>query len=153
MENTMEKKLDIMDESFSKLVGDIDQTMQKLLKNMIEKGSYVGKITIGIDVELKEEFVPDMNSETEMRRVLNPMFSHKVGSVMQIKTENKGDIVNAGMELVYDEEKGEYVLRPVANVDQTSIFDDEYKDVPSDVKALPAVDDDYGYEDPEWEEE
>lgn len=145
-----EKKLDIFNPQFEKMVGDINLTMQKLLRNMIEKGSYEGKITVGIDVSLSEEFVPDMKSENEMRRVLNPKFSHKVGSVMQLKTENKGDIINKDMELVFDEESGEYVLRPVTNVDQMSVFDDQFKDKPEDMpKALPSVDDDYDYEEPE----
>ena len=46
---------------------------------------------------------------------------------MQIKNEVKGDTSNDGMELVWDEDKGEYVLKPVANTEQMTIFDADFR--------------------------
>ena len=124
-----EQELHINDELFAGMREDADRVLQKLLKNMVEKDSLEGKVTIGIDVTLVQEFIPnrDPNIEGETRRVLTPKFSHKVGSVMQIKNEAKGDRNCDGTELVWDEERGEYVLRPIANTDQMTIFDADFR--------------------------
>lgn len=123
-----EQELHINDELFAGMREDSDRVLQKLLKNMVEKDSLEGKVTIGIDVTLVQEFIPnrDPNIEGETRRVLTPKFSHKVGSVMQIKNEAKGDRNCDGTELVFDEERGEYVLRPIANTEQMTIFDADF---------------------------
>ena len=120
-----EQELHINDELFAGMRDDADRVLQKLLKNMVEKDSLEGKVTIGIDVTLVQEFIPnrDPNIEGETRRILTPKFSHKVGSVMQIKNEAKGDRNCDDTELVWDEERGEYVLRPIANTEQMTIFD------------------------------
>lgn len=124
-----EKELHINDELFEGMRNDADRVLQKLLKNMVEKDSMEGKVTIGIDVTLFQEFIPnrDPEIEGETRRVLTPKFSHKVGSVMQIKNEMKGDRNCDGTELVWDETRGEYVLRPIANTEQMTIFDADFR--------------------------
>lgn len=124
-----EQELHINDELFAGMRDDADRVLQKLLKNMVEKDSLEGKVTIGIDVTLVQEFIPnrDPKIEGETRRVLTPKFSHKVGSVMQIKNEAKGDRNCDGTELVWDEERGEYVLRPIANTEQMTIFDADFR--------------------------
>lgn len=151
--DNLTKRMNIEDESFQSMRSDFDRTLKKLVQNMIEKGSIEGKVTVNVDVNLEERYVPDSNSEDGMKRIVQPRISHKVCSVMQIKSEAKGDIDHSGMELVFDAESGEYVLRPVANVDQTSIFDDSYGEndeceVIYDESALPEPDNGYGYEEP-----
>lgn len=124
-----EQELHIDDELFAGMREDADRVLQKLLKNMVEKDSLEGKVTIGIDVTLVQEFIPnrDPKIEGETRRVLTPNFSHKVGSVMQIKNEAKGDRNCDGTELVWDEGRGEYVLKPIANTEQMTIFDADFR--------------------------
>lgn len=126
-----EQNLHIIDSAFDKMRADTDSTLQALLKNMIEKGSFEGKVSISIDVELIPDFIPNYDPaiEGETRRVLIPKIGHKVGSVMQIKNEMKGDTNFEGMEIVFDEESGEYILKPITNTAQTSIFDAEYTEV------------------------
>lgn len=123
-----EQNLHINDCTFDNMRADADRVLQRLIKNMIEKDSMEGKITITIDVLLTQEFIPnrDPNIVGETRRVFTPKFSHKVGSVMQIKNEVKGNINYDGMELVLDEETGEYILRPITNTEQMSIFDSDF---------------------------
>lgn len=123
-----ETTLHIEDDTFERLRNDANQVLQKLLSNMAEKCSLEGKLTITVDVSLTEEMVQnrDPNIEREMRVVHTPKFQHKVGSVLQIKNEQKGDMNCDGMEMVWDDEKGEYVLRPITGRDQMSIFDMEY---------------------------
>lgn len=124
-----EQNLHISDTAFDGMRQDADRVLQRLIKNMVEKDSMEGKVTITIDVSLIQEFIPnrDPNIDAETRRILTPKICHKVGSVMQIKNEAKGDKNYDGMELVWDEKKGEYVLRPVANTEQMSIFDAEFR--------------------------
>ena len=124
-----EQSIHINDETFDGMIYDADIVLQKLIKNMIEKESLQGKLTITIDVTLVREWIPNTNPkiEGETRPVYSPIFSHKVGSVMQIKQEVKGNKNYDNMELVWDEEKGEYVLKPVSKTDQMTIFDVDYR--------------------------
>ena len=103
-----------------------EEQMQDAKKDRA-KGSLEGKMTITIDVSFTEETVQnrDPNIEGDMRIVHTPKFQHKVGSVLQIKNEQKGDMNCDGMEMIWDNEKGEYVLRPITGRDQMSIFDME----------------------------
>lgn len=128
------QSLHISDDAFESMRIDADRVLQHLIKNMVEKESNEGKVTISIDVSLRTEFVPnrDPNVEGETRVVKKPMFSHKVGSVMQIKNEAKGGVNYDGMELAWDNDKGEYVLKPIANTDQMTIFDAEFREVSSE---------------------
>ena len=129
--DTYEQNLHINDSAFDSMRADTDIVLQRLIKNMVEKDSQEGKVTITIDVTLQQDFIPnrDPKVEGETRRVLMPIISHKVGSVMQIKNEAKGSKNYDGMELVWDDEKGEYVLKPIANTDQMTIFDAEFREV------------------------
>ena len=135
-----ETTLHFDDDTFKKLRTDADQVLQKLLANMAEKGSLEGKLTITLDVSFTEETVQnrDPNIEGTMRVVHTPKFQHKVGSVLQIKNEQKGDMNCDGMEMIWDSEKGEYVLRPITGRDQMSIFDMEMPEPTSaeDTEAL-----------------
>lgn len=127
---TYEQNLHISDSAFECMRNDTDRVMQKLLKNMIEKESMEGKVTITIDLTLIPEFIPnyDPEIEGETRRVLKPTFSHKVGSVMQIKNEAKGGTTYENMELVWDDDLKEYVMKPICNTQQRSIFDADFKE-------------------------
>ena len=122
---TDERSLHLQDETFSKLRDDADQVLQKLLANMAEKGSLEGKLAITVDVSFVQETVQnrDANIEGETRVVYTPRFKHKVGSVLQIKNEQNGDMNCDGMEMYWDTEKGEWMLRPITGRDQMSIHD------------------------------
>lgn len=112
--DTYNQEVRIEDEMFEGMRTSVNVVLQKLLKNMVEKGSMTGKITITLDVTLDQEFIvnrdPKISGET--RRILTPKFAHKIGSVMQIKDEAKGGKSCEGWELVWDEEKNGYVLVP-----------------------------------------
>lgn len=124
-----EQNLHIADSAFEGMRHDADRVLQKLLKNMVEKESLEGSVTIKIDVSLTQEFIqntdPDIEGET--RKVLSPAFTHKVGSMMQIKDEAKGGINYEGMEMVWDDELKEFVVKPIANTTQRTIFDADFQ--------------------------
>ena len=60
-----EQELHINDELFAGMRDDADRVLQKLLKNMVEKDSLEGKVTIGIDVTLVQEFIPNRDPNIE----------------------------------------------------------------------------------------
>lgn len=128
-----EKTLHLEDSTFDKLRADANQVLQKLLSNMAEKGSLEGRMTITVDISFTEETVQNRDPDIEgaIRVVHTPKFQHKVGSVLQIKNEQKGDMNCDGMEMVWDDEKGEYILRPITGGEQMSIFDMVYPDADS----------------------
>ena len=125
-----EMTLHFDDAVFDKLRGDADQVLQKLLSNMTQKGSTEGKVTITIDVSFLEETVQNMEPDIdgELRLVHTPKFTHKIGSVLQIKNEQKGGMICDGMEMVWDEERKEYILKPILGGEQMSFYDMENKD-------------------------
>lgn len=95
----------------------------------MEKGSTNGSLTLKIDVSFTQEYIPnyDPKVEGESRKINKPSFKHKVTSTVQIKDEKAGNM-DTEMELAFDEDSGEYVLRPIANTTQKSIFDSDYKE-------------------------
>ena len=131
-----EMTLHLKDEVFDKLRNDADEVLQKLLTNMTEKGSTEGKLTITIDISFFEETIQNRNPEIDgdRRLVHTPKFSHKVGSVLQIKNEQKGGVNCDGFEMVYDYGKKEYVLKPILGGEQMSFYDMENTD---EIPGLP----------------
>ena len=131
--NMYEQTLHFSDEAFVPVVQDAERVLQRLLKNMVDKGSSDGSLTIKVDVEMVMSVVQnfDPNIEGDTRKVLLPKLSHKVSSVMQIKDESKGSMNTDGYELVWDDDLGEFVLKPVAQAQQT-IFDADYTVVKDD---------------------
>ena len=123
-----DQKACIESESLAKMRNDANRVLQKLLKNMVEKSTNEGTLTIRLDVSFIQEFVPiPLEEQTEKsgetRRVLKPQFKHKISSTMQVKDDASGDSINDTMELVWDEETCSYVLTPVKGERQMNIFD------------------------------
>lgn len=112
-----EQGLHINDAAFASMREGADLVIQRLVKSMVEKESTSGSVTIKIDLTLVPDIVdnmdPDIDGDT--RKILKPKITHKINSVMQIKDEEKGGVNYDGMELVYDSQLGEYVMRPIAN--------------------------------------
>lgn len=123
------KKLDFESDTFAEIKRDMTFVLQRLLANMQEKGSTEASMALKIDVSLVNEFIPnyDKNIEGESRQISKPKFKHKVTSAVQIKDEKSGNM-DTEMELVYDEDSGEYVMKPVANTSQRTIFDEDFQD-------------------------
>lgn len=125
--NDFDKKLDFDSNTFEDMKHDMNFVLQRLLGNMIEKQSNEGSMTIKIDVTMVKEFIPnyDPNIKGESREISKPQFKHKVTSAVKI-TDEKGGNLNNEMEMVMDEETGCYVLQPIANTQQRTIFDSDF---------------------------
>ena len=123
------KALDLDSDTLGNAKRDVNFVLQKLIGNMVEKGSTNGSLTLKIDVNFTQEYIPnyDPKVEGESRKINKPSFKHKVTSTVQIKDEKAGSM-DTEMELAFDEDSGEYVLQPVANTAQKSIFDSDFED-------------------------
>lgn len=120
-------QLNFESETFAGIKRDMNFVLQRLLGNMQEKGATDGSMTLKIDVSFDTEYIPnyDPKIEGESRRIEKPKFKHKVTSTVQIKDEKSGNM-DTEMELVFDEDTGEYVMKPIANTEQRSIFDSDF---------------------------
>lgn len=123
------KALDLDSDTLGNAKRDVNFVLQKLIGNMVEKGSTNGSLTLKIDVSFTQEYIPnyDPKVEGESRKINKPSFKHKVTSTVQIKDEKAGSM-DTEKELAFDEDSGEYVLQPVANTAQKSIFDSDFED-------------------------
>ena len=124
--NEYVKRLDFDSDTFEQMKVDMNFVLQRLLGNMLEKGTNEGSMTIKIDVTMIKEFIPnyDPEIEGESREVSKPQFKHKVTSAVKINDEKSGKY-DTEMELVLNE-NGVYELRPIANTQQRSIFDSDF---------------------------
>ena len=123
------KHLNFESDTFSDMKRDMNFVLQRLLGNMQEKGATEGSMTLKIDISLTYEYIPnyDPEIEGESRKISKPKFKHKVSSTVQIKDEKSGNY-DTEMELTFDEDSGEYVMQPVANTEQRTIFDKDFQD-------------------------
>lgn len=127
MSNNLENgglELTLDSETFEGLRRSFDIVMQRLMRSMTETNSDEAKITIGVDVKLDTEFIPDYvdGKQNGGRDVRKPSFKHKVSSSIKVKDEASGNN-NTEMELVYDEETKTYILKPVLGGEQMTMDD------------------------------
>lgn len=125
--NDFEKELNFDSDTFCDMKKDMNYILQRLLGNMIEKSSKEGSLTVKIDVILGKEQIPDYGLDTDgkYREISKPLFKHTIQSTVKINDKVNG-ILNPGMELVMDEETGCYVLQPIANTTQRTMFDSDF---------------------------
>lgn len=123
------KHLNFESDTFSDMKRDMNFVLQRLLGNMQEKGATEGSMTLKVDISLTNEYIPNYDPEVEgeSRKISKPKFKHKVTSAVQIKDEKTGNL-DTETELTFDEESGEYVMQPVANTEQRTIFDKDFQD-------------------------
>lgn len=101
---------------FNEMRNNFDAILKKALGNIVKGKSGQADINLKLTI----------SATGENEGQLKPKFKHQVSSVMAIKERESG-MVNPNAEMVYDEEEGEYVLRPVKSA-QTTLFDTEEKD-------------------------
>lgn len=128
MQEEFIKKMTLDSDIFDQLRTDANFVLQRLIGNMFEKESDEGTMTLKLEISFDNEFIPnyDKNVDGETREIHKPKFKHKITSSVQIKDEKSGNM-DSEMELVMDE-NGCYVLKPIANTEQRSLFDDDFQD-------------------------
>lgn len=99
--------------------------LQKLFRKMEQNNSPEGSITLKLDIELQQDWIDDENGDST--QIMKPLLKHKVTTTVPVKDAFDGK-KDTGMNLVYDEELGRYVLRYVSVGGQRSIFDDDFQE-------------------------
>ena len=99
--------------------------LQKLFRKMEQNNSVEGSITLKLDIELQQDWIDDENGDSV--QIMKPLLKHKVTTTVPVKDAFDGK-KDTGMNLVYDEELGRYVLRYVSVGGQRSIFDDDFQE-------------------------
>ena len=159
---TNDLDLSLNGNTFASLKSDFDEILERTLGNMTMKGADEATITIKLGVSLSKTTVPSMGA---FRDVTKPTFKHDISSVMQVKDKMSGQLAG-NMELVWDDDIKQYVLRPIDD-GQTSLFDEDadqepdYEDLTMDgqdkflqeggrlLEAPKDEEDDYDYDPPE----
>jgi hypothetical protein len=119
------EELTLDSEVFEKVREDFDILFQRLLKKMEQNNSDEGSITLKVDVEIQKDFIQD--SEGGSREIQKPILKSKITSTVPVKDsfDNKKD---TGMDLVWDDELGRYVLKYFSANGQRSIFDPDFQE-------------------------
>lgn len=122
--------LSIAGGTFTALRTDIDAAIQGIIGNMHAKQTDHGEVTIKLSVDLERVAIP---CDDAQRSIIKPQFDHKVTSQMRIKSETAGTVAG-NYELLWDEERQEFVMVEIRS-GQTTIFEDDQADGPSGYKS------------------
>lgn len=113
-------------DTFAQVRENFDMLLQRLFQKMQQNNSDEGSITLKIDVNMSDDYIPDESGTA--RRISKPILKHKITTTVPVKDSFDGK-KDTGMELVYDEELGRYVLKYVSAGGQRSIFDADFQEV------------------------
>lgn len=113
-------------ETFAQVRENFDMLLQKLFHKMQQNKSDEGSITLKIDVKMIDDYIPDESGTA--RCISKPILKHKITTTVPVKDSFDGK-KDTGMELIYDEELGRYVLKYVSSGGQRSIFDADFREV------------------------
>lgn len=98
--------------------------LQRLFKAIEKNESDEGSITLKVDMMLSRDYE---NSEEGMEEVASPLIKHKVAISVPVKDSIDGK-TRTGMNIVYDEELGKYVLRHTHEGGQRTLFDSDFEE-------------------------
>lgn len=103
---------------------NFDLLMQRLFASMEKNNSDEGSITLKVDLQMKQDWVP--NGEGGSVEVNKPVIKHKVTIAVPVK-DSMDSKKDTGMNLVWAEELNRYVLRYINEGGQQSLFDPDYE--------------------------
>lgn len=117
--------LSLNGDTFNALKSDYDQMLRQTLNKMDDLKVDEATITIKVAVSLEKDQARDFqaNGYDAMRDIVKPTFKHEISTMMQVKDKKSGSL-GGTMELVWDQETGQYVMRPIDN-GQTTLFDQD----------------------------
>ena len=115
--------LSLNGDTFNALKSDYDAMLRQTLTKMEDLKVEDATITIKVGVMLEKDQARDFqaNGYDAMRDIVKPTFKHEISTVMQVKDKKSGSL-GGSMELVWDKELCQYVMRPIDN-GQTTLFD------------------------------
>lgn len=122
MNNYEEMRID--SDVFAAARENFDLLMQRLFKNMEKNNSNEGSITLKVNLQMNQDWVPDgQGGSIEINK---PVIKHKVSIEVPVKDSMDGK-KDAGMNLVWNEELKRYVLKYINEGGQRSVFDSDYE--------------------------
>ena len=117
MNNYEEMKIE--SDVFTTARENFDLLMQRLFASMEKNNSDEGSITLKVDLQMKQDWVP--NGEGGSVEVNKPVIKHKVTIAVPVK-DSMDSKKDTGMNLVWDEELNRYVLRYINEGGQQSLL-------------------------------
>lgn len=124
--------LNLKSDTFKGMKADFDDLLQQLLEKLFAGKIADGSITMKLSVSLSEAY-----SETMGKTIAVPLFKHKTKANYTEQLENAGAVSLPNTYLEYDEELGEFVLKPCGG-EQDMFADQETKDeIIVEAKAIP----------------
>lgn len=112
------ERLTLNADVFTALRNDFDKLLARTVGNMMIKHSDTASVTLRLDIDLIRRTMIDESSPDGTREIIMPMFEHRISSVMQVKSEEKGKS-DGSYEMAWDELRREYTMRPVINEQMT----------------------------------
>ena len=125
--------LNLESDTFKAMKADFDELLQQLLEKLFAGRIADGSISMKLSVSLTETY-----SETMGKDIAVPLFKHKTTANYTEKLENAGAVSLPNTYLEYDEDFGEFVLKPCGGEqDMFAEQEAEADEVTVDVKAIP----------------
>ncbi len=118
MDNNKTFELDINTNTFVKFKNDFNVMLKEILTKMRKKEVEDADITVKMSIRLPEFYVAEIDRDCIM-----PVFTHKITSKMQLKSECQGTLAGK-FELKQNKETGEYYLEEIKD-NQTTMFDNK----------------------------
>lgn len=123
--------LNLESDTFKGMKADFDELLQQLLEKLFAGRIAEGSISMKLSVSLTETY-----SETMGKDISVPLFKHKTTANYTEKLENAGAVSLPNTYLEYDEDLGEFVLKPCGG-EQDMFAEQDADEVTVDVKAIP----------------
>ena len=99
-------------EAFTSLRNDFYRMLIHTVRDMMMKSSDTATVSLKLDIGLLRTTMVDDGAPDGVRDVIKPVFEHKVSSVMQTKTEEKGK-ADGSYELSWDSVLNEYAIKVI----------------------------------------
>lgn len=116
-----EKQITLYNRDFDIMRAELDRAIQRTIAKMIGKGASDGKITLTINISLANDVI--LNGDGTHRPAIHPNIGYKIGTVLQFKEDDSGDIVPYGSdELLTDGDGKFYVVSREEAAGQLSMF-------------------------------
>lgn len=128
--NKQERDLNLDGNTFDAMKNDFNDILKKTLSSMESKESHNAEITLKMKISFQNITVPDFTKEDKdaLKTVTTPQFEHKVSTVLRFKGERSGTLSGRN-ELVFDAERGEYIMREIPDSQMNLFESDEQTDV------------------------
>lgn len=117
--------LSLNGDTFNAFKSDFDQLLRQLITEMEKRESEDATISVKFSVKLVPDQARDFqaNGYDGMRDIIKPSFKHEISTVMQVKNKKSGN-VGGNMELAWDKNLHQWIMRPIDN-GQTTFFDED----------------------------